>query len=256
MVKCWASIIGGCSTKLSREHYVSQGLWAGQKLIVVSGFEWLKGEEKTIPLKELTANILCTNHNTLLSPLDSEAVRFVKTLVELERVLTARWKSRQKSFLNIRRADVNGTLFERWAVKTIIGCSCVDHKHKRWHQTQKTIRDPPGEIVRAVYGLSGFREPMGLYFAHDQEDRNFFRNGISVETLFHPEGGLVGALLRFRGFRFLVWLTKESPESLDIRDSEGTPFDLQPFQPKGTFRPHSYHFRFGKALSHVLKFEW
>ena len=121
MHKCWASIIGDCSNRLSREHYVSQGLWAGQQLIIVSGFEWLKGEEKTLPLKELTANILCTNHNTLLSPLDSEAAKFIKTLNELERVLTARWKSRQKSFLNIGRHEVKGTLFERWTAKTIIG---------------------------------------------------------------------------------------------------------------------------------------
>src|SRR5260370_31611566 len=158
MHKCWASIIGDCSNRLSREHYVSQGLWAGQQLIIVSGFEWLKGEEKTLPLKELTANILCTNHNTLLSPLDSEAAKFIKTLNELERVLTARWKSRQKSFLNIGRHEVKGTLFERWTAKTIIGCSSVDHRDRFWHQTQERISEPPDEIVRAVYGLSGFRE--------------------------------------------------------------------------------------------------
>ena len=256
MVKCWASIIDGCSNTLSGEHYISKGLWSGRKLIIVRSFEWLKGEVRTIPIERLTARILCTNHNNQLSPLDSEAVEFIKTIAELERVLLARWKSPQRIFLNIIRPSVNGTIFERWAVKTAIGCSLVDHKNRLWHQTQKSLGEPPGEIVRAVYGLSPFSTPMGLYFAHGEEDKNFFRDGITVETLFHPRGGFVGALLRFRGFRFLVWLTAESYESLDVRDSEGTPFDLQRLLPRGAYRPYDYRFLVGKALSHELKFEW
>src|SRR2546425_10257894 len=80
MDKCWASITGGCSNTLSGEHYVSRGLWQGRPLVVLSGFDWLKGEEKVIPTNRLIAKILCTNHNNELSRLDSEAVEFIKTL--------------------------------------------------------------------------------------------------------------------------------------------------------------------------------
>src|ERR1700731_4576785 len=136
MDKCWASIIGGWSGTLSGEHYVSRGLWRGRPLLVLSGFDWLKGEEKVIPTNRLVARILCTNHNNQLSSLDSEAVEFMKILADFERVLFARWKTRQKSILNIKRYSVDGFLFERWAIKTAIGCSLVNHKDGRWHQTQ------------------------------------------------------------------------------------------------------------------------
>jgi len=256
MDKCWASIIGGCSDTLSGEHYVSRGLWQGRPLVLVSGFDWLSGEEKVIPTNRLIGKMLCTNHNNQLSPLDSEAVEFIRTLAEFERVLFVRWKTRQKSILNIKRYTVDGIVFERWAVKTAIGCSVVNHKDKLWHQTQRSIRHPPGEIVRAVYGFNCLSKPMGLYFARAEEDTDFFQDGISIETLFHPEGGLVGALLRFRGFRFLVWLTEVSLESFDVRDSKGNSVDVEQLLQSGTYRPGDYWFKVGKALSHVLKFKW
>src|SRR5437868_15460857 len=127
MDKCWASIIGGCSNTLSGEHYVSRGLWQGRPLVVLSGFDWLKGEEKVIPTNRLIAKILCTNHNNELSRLDSEAVEFIKTLAEFERVLFVRWKARQNSILNIKRYGVDGFIFARWTLKTAIGCSLVNH---------------------------------------------------------------------------------------------------------------------------------
>lgn len=209
MKRCWASVIGGCSKKLSKEHYVSKGLWAGEKVLVVSGFDWLKGEEKSIPLTALTAKILCAEHNTLLSPLDSVAVKFVQQLDELERVLTARWKTKQKNILNIRRHHVNGTHFERWAAKTLIGCLYANRQDGFWYQTQKRANEPSNEIVKAIYGLSYFTKPMGLYFAYDEEAKGFFKEGISVEPLLCSGGELLGGLLSFRGFRFYVWLTDE-----------------------------------------------
>jgi hypothetical protein len=255
MVKCWASTIGGCSNKLSGEHYISKGLWLGRTLITISGFEWLKGEEKILPVQKLTGKILCTSHNNQLSPLDSEAVEFIKKLTEVERVLHLRLKSRKRIF-DIRRCAVDGEAFQRWAVKTVIGCSYIDHKDRFWHLTRRRIGEPPPEVVKAVYGLSPLIEPMGLYFGHDLNDKNhrdFFQDGISIETLFHPDGGLVGALLRFRGFRFLVWLTTESYDSLDVRDSAGASLESLP---KGPYRPGDYKFCIGKALSHILKFKW
>lgn len=255
MDKCWASIIGGCSNKLSGEHYISKGLWLGRPLITISGFEWLKGEEKTLPVQKLTGRILCTSHNNQLSPLDSEAVEFIKKQVQVEHVLYQRLKSRKRIF-DPRRLAVDGEVFQRWAVKTVIGCSYIDHKDGVWHQTRRRLGEPALEVVNAVYGLSTLPEPMGLYFAHalnNKNHRDFFQDGISIETLFHPDGGLVGALLRFRGFRFLVWLTNESYSSFDVRDSAGASLESLP---KGSYRPGEYKFSIGKALSHILKFEW
>lgn len=224
-------------------------------MITISGFEWLKGEVKTLPVQRLTGRILCTNHNNQLSPLDSEAVEFIKKLARVEHVLYQRLKSGRRIF-DIRRPAVDGEVFQRWAVKTVIGCSYIAHKDRFWHLTRQRIGAPPPELVEAVYGLTPLSEPMGLYFGHNLNDKNqrdFFQHGISIETLFHPDRGLVGALLRFRGFRFLVWLTNESYDSLDVRDSSGA---LLESLPKGAYRPTEYKFRIGKNVSHILKFKW
>src|SRR5687768_3950665 len=68
-MNCWASIIGGCSDKASREHLVSASLWTKERLDVV-GFPWCKDSPKRIGLSSLTGKVLCTEHNSLLSEAD------------------------------------------------------------------------------------------------------------------------------------------------------------------------------------------
>lgn len=89
MVKCWAATLGGCSTTQSGEHYLSEGLWDSET-ITVRGL-WGE-EEKTIGFGSLNANILCTLHNSALSPLDAGIRKISDTIHELYRLCDVRAK--------------------------------------------------------------------------------------------------------------------------------------------------------------------
>lgn len=115
---CWASTLGDCRGKLSREHYVSACLFPSGKAIV-KGFSWCAEEPKTIGLQSLTRNILCERHNSGLSELDSAMLAFFETLRESDRLIGLRTKLCQKTW-NIHHFQVNGNLLERWFLKTLI----------------------------------------------------------------------------------------------------------------------------------------
>jgi hypothetical protein len=63
---------GGCDTKISGEHLMSEGVLKilAEKQVELSGMPWLKGQKKMLVFAALTANCLCTRHNSLLSPID------------------------------------------------------------------------------------------------------------------------------------------------------------------------------------------
>jgi hypothetical protein len=78
--KCLLARFGGCSNRLSREHFVSDAVLramiseADDGLVQVSGPPWTNGGKfKGVGARALVARILCTYHNSRLSVLDAEA---------------------------------------------------------------------------------------------------------------------------------------------------------------------------------------
>jgi hypothetical protein len=78
---CYARGLAGCSTKLSREHYVSRCILEQFKDLRVHGFKWAT-EETSVTPDMLQAKILCERHNGGLSPLDSLAGRLFHFLAQ------------------------------------------------------------------------------------------------------------------------------------------------------------------------------
>ena len=81
---CYLRETEACSSSLSGEHSVSRSVLRvlGDKSVKVSGFPWLKGEEKAIGIESLVSRNLCTAHNNILSPLDTAAGRFFKAVAD------------------------------------------------------------------------------------------------------------------------------------------------------------------------------
>lgn len=80
MHECYASALGDCEGRLSKEHYFSAGVLrqlfqTGE--YKVGGFHWQKSGYQPPSIPSLSANILCEKHNRQLSPLDEEALRIV-----------------------------------------------------------------------------------------------------------------------------------------------------------------------------------
>jgi hypothetical protein len=81
--KCYAAPLSSCSSKISREHYLSANILELFECLDTDHIPFLKGGvPKRIDPMCLNAKILCTTHNEYLSPLDTvagELFRFLLT---------------------------------------------------------------------------------------------------------------------------------------------------------------------------------
>ena len=128
MIRCWASVLGGCSEEQSAEHYFTRGLCRG-RTVLVGGFDWLGGERKEIGIDSFTIKNLCRRHNADLSHVDTGAIRLFQTIEELIRVQQVRLRFKRKRFSNFVKRQADGRVFERWAKREIRGI--VQHLIKR-----------------------------------------------------------------------------------------------------------------------------
>ena len=227
MVSCWAVGIGGCSAKQTAEHYVTRGLWSVSE-IMISGFDWQGGKAKSLPVATLETHILCKTHNGALSEVDAEAIRIFRFIGEaLTTIQSWQKEAPAKKPLFPSRYYADGELFERWCAKTLIDFLCVEKSETVWHDTGTPMMQPPVDVVRAVFGMSNFHHPMGLYLAQESTDRpqDVLREALTVDPRFHPgSGGLMGGFIGFRDYRFLIWLSKEPFELFTTETRGGVVF--------------------------------
>jgi hypothetical protein len=225
---------------------------------MLSGFDWQDDRPRMLPVATLESKILCEKHNNLLSDLDAEATRIFKFIGEA--VLTLQERQRKppaKKQLLPQKYQANGQLFERWCAKTLIDFVCVDKSTTQWHDTDNPMLAPPIEILKAINGQAKFHHPMGLYLAQESTDKpqDVLREALAVDPRFHPEdGGLLGAFLEFRDFRFLIWLTPEPFEGFMTETRTGVPFG-----DSGNavhYHPDALKVAFNHVVTHKVLFSW
>lgn len=112
--RCYARALEDCSTKISREHYVSAGLLKeiGEEPLM-QGLPFLEGESKRLSVASLASKMLCERHNHALSPLDAEALRTFTAL--------RRFEANYRDGQDIPAFDavlIGGPLLEAWLLKT------------------------------------------------------------------------------------------------------------------------------------------
>jgi hypothetical protein len=150
MVECWAEALGGCSAVQSGEHLFSAALFQG-KTVTVQGFHWCP-EPRSVGLTKLTANILCTTHNSLLSPVDDGAKQTLDTLAEAIRLSDVRVGLEPRRVWRPARYQVDGQLLERWFMKTLINLFHVVGRGATWLFNGQPANEPPAEFVEIAFG--------------------------------------------------------------------------------------------------------
>jgi hypothetical protein len=111
---CWAESLGGCAGGPSGEHHISASQFTGAKTIAIQGLSWCRDKTIEVGLNSLVAKHLCRGHNTSLSPVDAEAMRFKHALRDFH-LGTLRDSVR-----------IDGGLVERWLLKTAINLHLAD----------------------------------------------------------------------------------------------------------------------------------
>lgn len=250
-VKCYASIIGGCSNQQSYEHYVSKGLFIG-KLITVQGQQWAE-EPKTVGKSKIGLPILCTSHNTILSPIDSYAIEVFRILENCVIKQNERSKLPRSSLWRKDKYIINGIKFEKWMIKAAIGFT-FENPHKKWHLENNELIDPPKEIVESLFERRKLSKPMGLYGLMSPGDGIAIEDRVSLEPLFHPKTkGYIGSSINFRNINFLIYFNKENISVYNFISQTKKAFNKinQPL-----FQPKEFKFNAKGKISSEIRFEW
>ncbi|MBE5318613.1 hypothetical protein IM793_05565 [Pedobacter sp. MR2016-19] len=154
---CYANKTNDCSTKISKEHLISNYILdnlGNAKVVKIKGPPYGKPEEvKIMPKAGLVANVLCVRHNSLLSPFDTEMGKFHKTFNKYEKEL------------NIEKPvnDISifcGENLEKWMLKT--ACSYIASK-QIYSGDKKIECDMKDIYVDILYNDQPFPEGWGLY---------------------------------------------------------------------------------------------
>ena len=106
MNKCWARSLGNCSDKISKEHFVTEGLFP-TSVVRIKGFSWCRDEAQEIPVATLATKILCTTHNSRLSPVDASAIKAFEVFEESVRLTNVRQQMRERRW-RVERMAVDG----------------------------------------------------------------------------------------------------------------------------------------------------
>lgn len=195
MENCFALGFGKCKGKLTREHYLSEAvlnlILGKEGKITVEGMPWIpNGEKKNLTPSTLHSKILCEGHNGQLSPLDSEAEKFIRFLRpnEIQNSIT-----------------IIGTLVEKWILKTLIGLS----ESGNLRNDSKQVRISKS-IVETLFNESHIPEPFGLVYVHRE---NTFRTKLGVGITVHGnnENIVTSIGLNFFNLSFIFNLAEHSP---------------------------------------------
>jgi hypothetical protein len=146
--KCWAAALGGCSTKMSNEHVITEGAFTSRELRI--GGAVRLPQDRGLSRANVKAKVLCATHNSRLSDLDDEAIRLAAAMRTYMRV----------SEPGDMRVRVNGWKIERWCLKT--GCSLLA---SRWMAPRDFSPDPA--MIRMVFGERNLPPGAGLYLVKE-----------------------------------------------------------------------------------------
>ena len=214
--ECWAAPLGNCGGGTSREHLVSECVFPNQT-IFVKGLDWCLNEPKEVRIERLTAKILCKDHNSALSELDSEAGRAFDTIREFSRTKIEREKT---PYINwaIKQQTIDSIKLERWCLKTLLNLSF--RRNLVIGPGLDRLGSVPAELVRIAFGLEDFVTGRGLYIAFGEKETFYFDDHFHYAAKAH-EARLVMGAFRLCGFRFYLNLfpTEGGPLTM-IEDSQ------------------------------------
>ncbi len=166
--KCYLSRFGGCSTKLTGEHIISEAILrqlnsAGVVSRRIPGHDALRLFGSTgmseIGFASAKANILCYNHNSLLSPIDHAASKCFRTITANSKLAVEAERARKPSCIF---SIVSGLDLERWFIK--LYCGLVTAKKVFTEQgTLLTINDIHPDVLEALIGRKMLEYPLGIF---------------------------------------------------------------------------------------------
>jgi hypothetical protein len=195
MRTCWANSLGGCSTKLTKEHSVTRSLF-GSEEIFVQGFPWCLDKPKKVGISSAAKRHLCKTHNAQLSETDAAAIGILRAFEKVAHP--------GKADGVFEDVEINADNFERWALKTLINIGTESGYPIGKNSNQPNVPSPL--LVRLAFGARRFDWRTGIYIVGEPKGTFEYANRYTFSPLISPTGYIHGTLLIFCGFKFALLL--------------------------------------------------
>lgn len=250
-MRCWASPLGGCGNKQSREHYVSKALFADHDYVEVQGLPWCQEPLRT-GLGSLTAKILCDVHNNALADLDAAALQAFDAFRDQIRSMEETPPGVVPTAMRSRTVDA--LALERWFLKTLLNLAYGGSLLIGPEGGEPGV--PALETVEIVFGIRAFSKFAGLYVASGAGQMVNSSDTVQFCPLIKDSARILAALYTFRGWRFALCLVPDGfgaggfafSRELDDdwrRLSPIRPFDRLDYSPVKNFVAHEVCFDWG-----------
>jgi hypothetical protein len=159
----------------------------GGEIVQVSGFPWQKTESQEIGIDALTSRILCSQHNSQLSPLDATGKEFLSDVKSIF----------DKAFKSEVWADevfaIDGKKLELWLLKVLCGVFVVSG----------TI-EVPRQWIEILFQREPFAEGSGMHIFGVQGNGSWFFNLVRILSVNDKSGKILGAKFGIGGLAFLL----------------------------------------------------
>ncbi|MEU0875747.1 hypothetical protein [Nocardia brasiliensis] len=216
--KCYANVDGGCSTKISGEHYISHGLIklytfndATVKILHDNG----RGIPHPVPAKNFVANILCTAHNNGMSALDTSAIELATFLQRI----ALDWLGGNGTWGVDETIQISGDDFQRWALKLLLNHAATGAFTANAGPVAAGI---PDDAVRLLLGTKPWPTTGGLCVSASPDHRFLkFDPFTPIEAVVdkwwgaypfftHADNSLCGGIVELAGIGFGLALDEET----------------------------------------------
>jgi hypothetical protein len=228
--KCYMKELHSCDGGISGEHLISESVILLLKAdgdFSVSGLPWLRdGETKILGSKNLTANCLCSKHNSALSPLDAAALYFFAAL-----------KSCLDREVDSMRYLVSDHDIERWLLKTIKALA-VSGNLARGQQRLSGAFASDIQVLEMLDDPRTWPQGAGLYCVMNAGDVTHNHNRFQLAPYMNARDELNGLGVNIMGLDFVLML--ELPDAL-----------FNPYLQHATFRPGQIVITFAKSTNWI-----
>lgn len=211
---CYASRLGDCGVKRSREHYISESLLHHlnrNNNLTVQGLPWVKNESQVVSPNSLASKVLCERHNTALSPLDAIAVRLFQAFDE-----QGVHGSGQQLFHLF-----NGHDLERWLLKILCGITCSKNLAL---DTEADVSIPDYWLDILFCGAQ-FPDHQGLYACKSRGHRLEGPHGLQLRAI-TGRGRLSGIGLWVCGYELILSMSGFPSRLFDGREFAYRPLEF------------------------------
>ncbi len=244
---------------MSSEHIVTEKLWEGDTL-GVRGLPWCPAGHKFIRKESYTSNILCTTHNSRLSPVDQAGISVFDTFRQTRKYSDQRVQLRQSGHFSglfeLISHTIDGRGLEKWFLKTLINMEVVG-KQGYPIGPDAVARDEPSKLlVEIAFGLSGWDGRAGLYLAVYKGQAINPQERITYQSQIRDTPArsyIVGGIFVFYGFHFFLCLEPTGlPEQVEVGTSEG----VGTSQLGLLYRPNQLNLDIDGIPSQSISFNW